>query len=100
MIDGESNPGRCRSFARKSNSCSSAEDVSGVCGSDCEREENEGAIDFESELERKSHVDDDVDGEGATGDTDGCDTCDIGPRKLGENMGRRGWTWPLTSCVK
>lgn len=97
MIDGESNPGRCRSFARKSNSCSSAEDVSGVCGSDCEREENEGAIDFEREFERKSY-DDDVDAEGVIGDAAGRDTCEIGPLQLGENIGRRGWTW--LSCVK
>lgn len=96
-MDCEFSPGRWSPSARESVSSSSArdpDDVSGV-SSDCEREDKEGAADFE--FERKSDVDDGVDGEGVTGYTDDCDGCGVVPRRLGENIGRSG---PWTSCVK
>jgi hypothetical protein len=71
-IEGEFNPGRWNSSRRGSVSNSSTcdpVDVSAV-SSDSDREDNEGAADFE--CERKSDVDEGVDGAGDMGYTEVC----------------------------
>jgi hypothetical protein len=59
-----------------SSSARDPDDVSAV-SADCDREENEGATDFE--CERKSEMDEGEDGEGVMGYIDDWDCCGVLP---------------------